>query len=198
MSEITVDAGSLLDDEDDDEFDDVEALREWLDQKMAEVESTIDAQEARDDALSTKLDRIEDMARTAEERASRAETVAEWGGLGYHDRIEQVVETLVLRARHADGQASITTSETVAEDHQGNRRRRPGVVDLFDDAVSRRTCRRYLDDLAELRGLSIRSGDRGGYGGGSEQKRLSIDLATFEAAFGEEWDIEELVEEVRA
>jgi hypothetical protein len=210
MSDVDVervpDPVADLVDADASEFDDAEAFREFVDQRLAEIEAAgaerddrLDAQGTRADALSRKLDTVREQAKRAERRAKRAEKMAAWGGLGYHERLWQVVETLVRRAergRMGDLAAHITTGETEHRDEQGNRYARPGVYQLFDGGVSERTCRRYIRDLAQVDGLDVEDGDRGGWGGGSTQMRLTIDLPTFRVAYGDDWDVEDVVDDM--
>jgi len=191
------DAATDLVDVDEDDFDSDEAFREWVDGRLAELESTLDAQDARDDAIVRRVDTVREVAERAERRAERAEMMAAWGGLGYGERVEQVLDELVRRARQGDGKAAITTTEQECEDLHGNRYSRPGVVDLFDGGVSDRTARRYIADLGTCRGLIESEGGRGGWGGGSDPKRLKLNLRVFFDAYGADWDVEDVVADMR-
>lgn len=204
MSDVEVPgpAADLLD-ADPDEFDDSEAFREFVDERLAEIQSglddaddRLDAQGARDDALSRQIDAVRETAEDARRRADRAERMAAWGGLGYEDRVERVVTALVARARQNDGRAAITPTEEDCQDMHGNRYTRPGVVDVLDGAVSERTARRYVGDLGDCAGLSTVDGDRGGWGGGSEQSRLRLDLRAFFAAYGSDWTGDDLADDM--
>lgn len=196
VSDVLPQTAADLLDVDPDDFDSDEALREYLDEKLAAIEAAgagrddrLDAQDARDDALSLKLETVREEAQDAQRRAKRAERLAAWGGLGYEDRIAQVLHELIRRARAQNGAAYITTAEEDREDVQGNRYKKPGIYDLFDGAVSKRTARNYMDDLGAVAGLSATNALAGGWGGGSEQRRLRIDLAAFLDAHGAEYDV---------
>lgn len=188
-------AAELFDVERDD-FETDEALREFVDEKLAELQASaterddrLDAQDARDDALAAQLSTVREEVEDARRRAKRAERLAAWGGLGYEDRLETVVDELIRRARNQGGAAHLTTSEEKCKDMQGNRYTRPGIYDLFDGAISRRTARNYMDDLGAIEGLSASDSQAGGWGGGSEQRRLKIDLARFLDAHGADYEI---------
>lgn len=194
------DAIASIEQADVEDFDSEQAYREWIDGKLAEVEQDLQAQDARDDALSAKIETVREVAEDAQERATRAERLQAWGGVGYDVRLGTVVETLVRRAeagRMGDGRASIATTTQSLSDEQGNRFERPGVVDLFDGAISERTCRRYVSDLSACAGLSTVDPERGGWEGGSEPRRLRIDLSAFIDAYGEDWDVEDLLADLR-
>ncbi|WP_336331123.1 hypothetical protein [Haloarcula sp. CGMCC 1.2071] len=206
---VSMDTAVDLLDPDPSEFEDGEALREWVEERLGELELTLaetedrvedhdarlDAREAHGEALSRKIE-------TVEEQAKRAERLAKWGGLGYEDRLRKVLATLLSRAsqnQHVTGGpeghetkhiAHITPTEE--EQESGSR---PGVYELFDGAVSARTCRSYVRTLADVRGFSVRESSRGGWGGGSSQMVLKLVLEDFHEAHGEEWDIEDLLAE---
>ena len=208
MSDVdTLDAVEGLLDADPEEFDSDAAYRDYVDAQLADLRSRLDDQEARDDAQEARTDavlrQVEDLRETAErasERAERAELVASWGGLGYDDRLARVVSEVERRAATGaprtlsgpEGKTTVrraTIATTEVED-------RPGVYELFDGAVSRRTCRTYVDDLSECAGLSVEDADRGGFGGGATPKRLRLDLSTFRAAYGEEWSVDDLLDDM--
>jgi len=190
-------AADLLDAERDD-FDSVKTFRDFVDEQLAEIQADADRRDdrlneqgARVEALSRRTQRALDAAEKAQQRADHAERMAAWGGLGYEDRIETVVSTLINYARENGGHGFIATTEHDFGG-EGHRRVRPGIVDLFDGAVSPRTCRTYIDDLGQCAGLSVEDRDVGGWGGGSEPKRLKLDLRAFFAAYGSEWDGDDL------
>ena len=196
MSDATTEAVAGLLDADPDEFDDKEAFREFVSGQLAELSDRDESQDARLGALSRKVERFRAVAEDAQQRAERAEAMAAWGGLRYEDRLSQVVETLIRRARQSDGKAHITTTEEARKDAQGNRYDRPGVYNLFDGSVSERTCRNYVDVLAGLDGLYVGDSSPGGWGGGSEPKRLKINLSRFLNAYGPDWSIDSLLDDV--
>lgn len=200
MSDVDLpDAAADLLDVDEDDFATDEALREYVDEKLAEILAAADERDDRLDdhddrlrdldgltgALSRRTERALDAAERAEERAEDAEQMAAWGGIGYEERLQTVVNELLTRARRNEGAAHITTSEEDCEDMQGNRYTRPGIHDLFDGAVSERTCRNYIDDLGEIEGMSAVESQAGGWNGGREQKRLRMHLPTFLDAHGD-------------
>lgn len=205
VSDVLPQTAADLLDVDPDDFDSDEALREYLDEKLAAIEAAgagrddrLDAQDARDDALAAQLDTVREEVEDAQRRAKRAERLAAWGGLGYEDRLETVVDELIRRARAQNGAAYITTAEEDREDVQGNRYKKPGIYDLFDGAVSKRTARNYMDDLGAIEGLSTADAQAGGWGGGSEQRRLKILLARFLDAHGADYDIRAALDGVNA
>ena len=85
------------------------------------------------------------------------------GPIGAYDTAKVERGQTILRELHdrddGDG-AELTTSE---------------VHELLDGEVSKQTCREYMDELAELDGVSILGSDVGGWGGGSVEQRLRFD-----------------------
>ena len=194
-------------DPDDSKTDD--GFRDYVDERLAELQlelgetdDRLDDQGARQDAISRKLDAVRETADAAQDRAERAERMAAWGGAGYADRLARVVDVLAVRARNnpamtggPEGHTTfyadeITPTEQDRDQVDGTR---PGVVDVLDGAVSDRTARNYVRDLADCAGLSLRDATRGGWGGGSEQMRLRMDLDRFTAAYGSDWSIDDLL-----
>lgn len=205
MGDVLPETAAKLFDVDRDDFETDEALREYLDEKLAELQASaterddrLDAQDARDDALAAQLSTVREEVEDARRRAKRAERLAAWGGLGYEDRLETVVDESIRRARDQGGAAHITTAEEKCEDMNGNRYTRPGIYDLFDGAISKRTARNYMDDLGALEGFSATGAKAGGWGGGSDQRRLKIDLARFLDAYGADYDIRAALDGVNA
>jgi len=210
MSDALRDAAADLVEADADDFDSEEAYREWVDARLAEIEAAadetadrvdanddrLDVHEARADALSKRAARAIEKAEDAEKRAKKAEMMASWGGLAYEDRIERVLTELIQRARRNGGHDWITTSEEVRKNEQADRYHVAGVFDLFSGAVSKRTCRNYIDDLATLDGLGTKRADPGGWGGGSKNKRLTLDLSAFVESYGADWTTEEIVDDM--
>jgi hypothetical protein len=183
-------------DADKSEFDSSEEYREYVDEKLAEIEASLDDHDVRLDVLDTRADALLDAVEDARSRAERAERYAKWGGLGYDDRLSQVVRTLAQRARNNPKQMSGPQGKEVlytASICPTEVDRRPGVYELFDGAVSARTCRSYIRDLAACDGLSVREPIRGGWGGGSTQMRLCMDYEAFAEAYGADWEIEDLL-----
>ena len=181
------------------EFDSAEAYREYVDEKLAEIEGNLDDHDVRLDVLDTRADALLDAVEDARSRAERAERYAKWGGLGYDDRLSQVVQTLVHRARNnpkqmggPHGKETLYTASICPTEAD----RRPGVYEIFDGAISERTCRSYVRDLAACDGLSVREPIRGGWGGGSTQMRLCMDYEAFARAYGKEWHIEDLLSDM--
>lgn len=194
----TTDSNPVRDlvDAEESEFDGMEEYRDYVDEKLAEIEANLDDHDVRLDVLDTRADALLDAVEDARSRAARAERYAKWGGLGYEDRLSQVVRTLAQRARNnpkqmggPQGKELSYTDYICPTEADG----RPGVHELFDGAVSARTCRSYVRDLAACDGLSVREPIRGGWGGGSTQMRLCMDYEAFAGAYGEEWQIEDLL-----
>ena len=196
MSRTTESSVRDLVDADESEFASTEAYREYVDEKLAEIEANLDDHDVRLDVLDTRADALLDAVEDARSRADRAERFAKWGGLGYQDRLSQVVRTLAQRARNNPKQTSGPQGKEISHtagicptEVDG----RPGVYELFDGAVSARTCRSYVRDLAACDGLSVREPIRGGWGGGSTQMRLCMDYEAFVRAYSDDWDIEDLL-----
>jgi hypothetical protein len=210
VSDTLRDAAENLVDVEADDFDSDEAYREWIDSRLAEIEAAasaatdradanddrLDVHEARADALSAKAERAIEKAENAEERAKEAELKSTWGGLAYEERIERVLSEVIQRARASGGNDWIATSEEVRQNEQADRYHVPGVFDLFSGAVSKRTCRNSIDDLATLDGLGVKHANRGGWGGGSSNKRLTIDLSEFVESYAADWTTEEIVDDM--
>lgn len=81
------------------------------------------------------------------------------------DRLNSIITELLIRAEHCEGNPSLSTTEIYDS--------------VLDAEVSRKSCRNYLDELAERPGLEKTKEETGGWGGGSKPMHLVMNVQTF-------------------
>jgi hypothetical protein len=168
---------------------DSEAYKDWIDEQFAEIKTRLDlVEETVEGELATKED-VDNVAHiNAQARSELFERVEEleakitWGGAGYDQRIEILLRALVNRARELDDDHVFATVDEhkVSIGEAGDTVTLDGVYQLFEGAVSKRTCRRYMKEIAaKYQGCSLSKTTTGGWGGGSSKMRLTMDVDEF-------------------
>jgi len=89
---------------------------------------------------------------------------AEQSPTAKEDRLEAIITELLVRLEQGSEEPEISTTE---------------IYELLGGQVSKATCSAYVDELAMRPGFDKTDQQSGGWGGGSEAKRLRMDVKTF-------------------
>lgn len=178
--------------------DDIETeaeFRDWVDAQIAEIKTEL---ERKDDEIETKASR-EDVDTVAQNSAQRHQELRERmelleakttfrGDLRKEGRHQMVLKALLARCQTDDDTDYVTVEGEWVRGMHGEANYNEGIYDLFDEAVSQRTCRKYIDQIAEkYEGCRADGGNPGGFGGGTSKKKLKMDVDEFLAAHSDEW-----------
>lgn len=185
-----------------DEIETEEQLREWVDAHSAYRDVQIDHLEEKIEQLEAEAATSDDISQTREFGAKTRKEVralerkvealqrkVTTGGIGKNERLYAIVDELCERAVQAKAEkTTITVDRVKRKDVNGNPYHVDGIYEILDEQVSKRTVRKYIDDLGEFDGFTVVESSSGGFGGGQTQKKLKFDLSAFRDAYGESWE----------
>lgn len=176
-----------------DEIESEEQYKDWVDNQFAELKAHLDLLDERQDEIEEFVSEVSRSAASGRsdlaERVEHLEEAINSSSNHADARRERVIQALYNRCQTNDRICYITPSSKVVDGMYGEQRHLDGVYGLFDSGVSKRTCRNYMNQIAdEYAGCHTTSPTRGGAGGGSSQLRLKMDVDEFVDQHGDEFD----------